>query len=144
MHIHYYFCTDLRTNGFIFFSTKGAIITEAFSHTFLHDSRFLNWSVNSPTLLLLLLEPLQLKHCNFVIPTCELWNKGGGFKFGLASWRFNFSYESSYVELLISLARIKKKYVSKDVLLGGKSYVPYVSCYISMFKKIYISILIND
>lgn len=58
-----------------FFSTKGAIITEAFSHTFLHDllkkkKNFLNWSVIS-TLLLLLLE-LQSKHCNFVIPTCEL------------------------------------------------------------------------
>lgn len=33
--------------------------------------------LSSLALLLLLLE-LQSKHCNFVIPTCELWNKTGG------------------------------------------------------------------
>lgn len=92
-YIQYYFCTDLYGQmDLFFFSTKGAIITEAFSHTFLHDllkkNNFLNWSVIS-TLLLLLLE-LQSKHCNFVIPTCELWNKQGGLKFGLLSCRLIF------------------------------------------------------
>lgn len=57
-----YFCTDLRTDGFIF-STKGAIVTEAFSHTFLHDllkkkkkKKFFKGSViSSPTVLLQML-----------------------------------------------------------------------------------------
>lgn len=47
----------------LFFSTKGAIITEAFSHTFLHDLLKIPQLVChlSPTLLLLLLELLKIE-----------------------------------------------------------------------------------
>lgn len=92
-YIHYYFCTDLRTDGFIFFHKGCYYIGGLLPHLFAWLAQ------NSSTCLssLLLFSYYSLNCCNwstviFVIPTCELWIKQGGFKFGLASWWFVFSW----------------------------------------------------
>lgn len=92
-YIQYYFCTDLYGQMDLFFFHKGCyynggLLPHLFAWLAQKKTNFLNWSVIS-TLLLLLLK-LQSKHCNFVIPTCELWNKQGGLKFGLLSCRLIF------------------------------------------------------